>query len=147
MTIHKLATALSLAAVLPTAALLAQPPQDQLIRDQLGARDCGADCITRQNGAASQTGERLFNRGLRELHKMKYPKAAKTFSRAVKHAPDNSVFNYMAGSALFLSGDRSAALPYLQKSLEIGDDPALSASQHSIAQQMIAQIGVQASAQ
>ncbi|MEM6826771.1 MAG: hypothetical protein AAF553_02390 [Pseudomonadota bacterium] len=140
MALRPLFAALTLAAVMPTAALLAQPPQDQLIRDQLGARDCGADCLDRGAAQTRRTGDKLFNRGLRELQAMKYERAAKSFGKAVRHAPDDATFNYMAGSSLFLAGERDAALPYLEKSIGVEEQNALTEQQRAIAQGMIAEI-------
>lgn len=125
---------------MPAATLLAQPPQDQLVREQLGARDCGVDCYGDSSARSARTGEKLFNRGLRELQSMRYEKAAKSFGRAVRHSPENRVFNYMAGSSLFLSGERANALPYLEKAIEMAEDNGLTEQQRAIAEQMIAEI-------
>lgn len=140
MSLRPLLAALALASLMPAATLLAQPPQDQLIRDNLSARDCGVDCYESQDKRSSRTGNKLFNRGLRELQSMEYAKAARSFGKAVRHAPDNATFNYMAGSSLFLSGEREAALPYLEKSVGAETKAALTDQQRAIAQGMIAQI-------
>jgi tetratricopeptide (TPR) repeat protein len=140
MSLRPLLAGLALASLMPAATLLAQPPQDQLIRENLSARDCGVDCYDTGAKRSSRTGEKLFNRGLRELQAMKYDKAAKSFGKAVRHAPDNATFNYMAGSSLYVAGRREEALPYLKKSVEVGEDAELSDKQRAIAHGMIEQI-------
>jgi len=135
-----MALPVAMVSALPVNALIAQPPQDQLIGDQLGSRDCPGGCDTATAQTSNRSAERHFNRGLKQLQGMDYAKAAKSFGKAARAAPDNAVYSYMTGSSYFLAGEHASALPYLEASVQVADQGAMTDQQRSIARAMLAEI-------
>ena len=62
-------------------------------------------------------------------NQQKYPQALEKYNHALDKAPDSSIINFDAGTALYKKGEYDQAIPYFEKSL-LSDEPQFQAKGH-----------------
>lgn len=102
---------------------------------------CQPDCDALQpdsgeiSGQLDQLARSRYRTGLRQLDRGEYRRAARAFSLALRRDPDNSLYQFMTGGALYLDGDFKEARPYLKQAVE--PETTLKDEQVEIAQKML----------
>ncbi len=135
ITYFKLSGAGIAALFLTVSSAQAQPLPENSAACQPSCDSRGADFDP--EAALMARANRAYNRGLKQLQRQAFSKAAKQFDKAVRTVPDNGAFNYMAGSSHYLSGNYPTAKARLTAALAATGDTALDPDQKRIAEDMV----------